>query len=222
MEEQFYFGKFCGREIPPLLVVKTTPLYVYFHSDNSVGGQGFSAIYLFTGTLRPRIHIYANLIAIHIRKQTQASSQTSHYILACTWKQALWKYLCRLRISRTWISGLGQGHDENSKPCFVFYVIILNAKNLAPLSNSIFSGSKVITSNFSIIQKMCPCRKIIFVTNSNAWEWCWVLPAGGCWKLSSDKREVFFLFIAIYCLISTQTYCNSDLKVLAINFCIFF
>ena len=26
------------------------------------------------------------------------------------------------------------------------------------------------------------------------------------WKLSSDKREVFFLFIAIHCLISTQTY----------------
>ena len=24
------------------------------------------------------------------------------------------------------------------------------------------------------------------------------------WKLSSDKREVFFLFIAIYCLISTH------------------
>ena len=42
--------------------------------------------------------------------------------------------------------------------------------------------------------------------------WCWVLPAGGCWKLSSDKREVFFLFIAIYCLISTQTYCNQRLK----------
>ena len=42
--------------------------------------------------------------------------------------------------------------------------------------------------------------------------WCWVLPAGGCWKLSSDKREVFFLFIAIYCLISTQTYCNQRFK----------
>ena len=47
---------------------------------------------------------------------------------------------------------------------------ILNAKNLAPLSISIFSGSKLITSNFSIIQMMCPCRKTILVTNSNAWE----------------------------------------------------
>ena len=37
-------------------------------------------------------------------------------------------------------------------------------------------------------------------------------PAGGRWKLSSDKREVFFLFIAIYCLISTQTYCNQRFK----------
>ena len=45
---------------------------------------------------------------------------------------------------------------------------ILNAKNFAPLSISIFSGSKLITSNFSVIQMMCPCRKIIFVTNSNA------------------------------------------------------
>ena len=33
------------------------------------------------------------------------------------------------------------------------------------------------------------------------------------WKLSSDKREVFFLFIAIYCLISTQTYCNQRVKI---------
>ena len=48
----------------------------------------------------------------------------------------------------------------------VYY--ILNAKNLAPLSISIFSGSKLITSYFSVIQMMCPCRKIIFVTNSNA------------------------------------------------------
>ena len=31
--------------------------------------------------------------------------------------------------------------------------------------------------------------------------------------LSSDKREVFFLFIAIYCLISTQTYCNQRVKI---------
>ena len=45
---------------------------------------------------------------------------------------------------------------------------ILNAKNLAPLSFSIFSGSKLISSNFSVNQMMCPCRKIIFVTNSNA------------------------------------------------------
>ena len=49
-------------------------------------------------------------------------------------------------------------------------VDILNAKNLAPLSSSIFSGLKLITSNLSIIRMMCPCRKIIFVTNSNAWE----------------------------------------------------
>ena len=33
------------------------------------------------------------------------------------------------------------------------------------------------------------------------------------WKLSSDKRGVFFLFIAIYCLISTQTYCNERVKI---------
>ena len=33
------------------------------------------------------------------------------------------------------------------------------------------------------------------------------------WKLSSDKREVFFLFIAIYCLISTQTYRNQRVKI---------
>ena len=32
------------------------------------------------------------------------------------------------------------------------------------------------------------------------------------WKLSSDKGEVFFLFIAIYSLISTQTYCNQRVK----------
>ena len=50
-------------------------------------------------------------------------------------------------------------------------IYILNAKNLAPLSISIFySGSKLITSNLSTIQMMCPCRKINFVTNSNAWE----------------------------------------------------
>ena len=48
--------------------------------------------------------------------------------------------------------------------------IILSAKNLAPLSISIFSGSKLITSNFSVIQMMCPCRKIIFVTHSNVYE----------------------------------------------------
>ena len=47
---------------------------------------------------------------------------------------------------------------------------ILNAKTLAPLSISIFSGSKLITANFGVIQMMFPCRKIIFVTNSNAWE----------------------------------------------------
>ena len=48
---------------------------------------------------------------------------------------------------------------------------MLNAKNLAPLFISIFfSGSKLITSNFSIIQMMCRCQKIILVTNSNAWE----------------------------------------------------
>ena len=33
------------------------------------------------------------------------------------------------------------------------------------------------------------------------------------WKLSSDKREVFFLFIAIYCLISTQTHCNQRVEI---------
>ena len=33
------------------------------------------------------------------------------------------------------------------------------------------------------------------------------------WKLSSDKREVFFLLIAIYCLISTQTYCNQRVEI---------
>ena len=50
---------------------------------------------------------------------------------------------------------------------------ILNAKNLAPLSISIFSGSKLITSNFSVIQMMCPCQKIIFSQirmPRNAWE----------------------------------------------------
>ena len=56
----------------------------------------------------------------------------------------------------------------------VLYIVhthyILNAKNLAPLSISIFSGSKLITSYFSIIQMMCRCRKIFLVTNSNAWE----------------------------------------------------
>ena len=50
-------------------------------------------------------------------------------------------------------------------------VNILNAKNLAPFSISIFfSGSKLITSNFSVILMMNLCRKIIFVTNSNAYE----------------------------------------------------
>ena len=52
--------------------------------------------------------------------------------------------------------------------------------------------------------------------------WCWVLPAGGCLKLSSDKREVFFLFIAIYCLISTQTYCNQRFKSAGHKFLKFF
>ena len=50
---------------------------------------------------------------------------------------------------------------------------ILNAKNLAPLSISILSGSKLITSNFNIIQMMCPCRKIILSQirmPGNAWE----------------------------------------------------
>ena len=56
----------------------------------------------------------------------------------------------------------------HNKRLIVLY--ILNAKNLAPLSISLFSVSKLITSNFSVIQMMCPCRKIIFVTNSNAQE----------------------------------------------------
>ena len=38
-------------------------------------------------------------------------------------------------------------------------------------------------------------------------------PQEDVWKLSSDKREVFFLFIAIYCLISTQTYCNQRVNI---------
>ena len=37
-------------------------------------------------------------------------------------------------------------------------------------------------------------------------------PQEDLWKLSSDKREVFFLFIAIYCLISTQAYCYQRVK----------
>ena len=50
---------------------------------------------------------------------------------------------------------------------------ILNAKNLAPLSISIFFWFKMDylkKLNKSIIQMMCPCRKIIFVTYSNALE----------------------------------------------------
>ena len=46
--------------------------------------------------------------------------------------------------------------------CQSFFYHILNAKNLAPPSVSIFSGSKLITSNFSVIMMMCPCRKIFF------------------------------------------------------------
>ena len=38
---------------------------------------------------------------------------------------------------------------------------IMNTITPAPLSISIFSGSELITSNFSIILMKCPCRKII-------------------------------------------------------------
>ena len=58
-----------------------------------------------------------------------------------------------------------RSHDQDGSHVHIY---ILNAKNLAPLSISIFSGSKLITSNFSVIQMVCPCRRIIFVTNSNA------------------------------------------------------
>ena len=44
-------------------------------------------------------------------------------------------------------------------------------------------------------------------------DWTTDLAREDLWKLSSDKREVFFLFIAIYCLISTQTYCNQRVKI---------
>ena len=47
-------------------------------------------------------------------------------------------------------------------------------------------------------------------------------PQEDLWKLSSDKREVFFLFIAIYCLISTQTYCNQRIKSAGHEFLYFF
>ena len=44
---------------------------------------------------------------------------------------------------------------------------------LSPRFISIFSGSKLITSNFSYIHLMCPCRKVIFSQirkPENAWE----------------------------------------------------
>ena len=49
----------------------------------------------------------------------------------------------------------------NTDPLTPSHLYILNDKNLAPLSISFFSGSKLIPSNFSVIQMMCPCRKII-------------------------------------------------------------
>ena len=53
MDEHTYYGKFCGRTARPLISVKTTPLYVHFHSDVSVSGQGFSAMYLLSGKKLP-------------------------------------------------------------------------------------------------------------------------------------------------------------------------
>ena len=37
-------------------------------------------------------------------------------------------------------------------------------------------------------------------------------PCEDLWKLGSDIREVFFLFVVIYCLISSQTYCYQQIQ----------
>ena len=48
-EPERYIDKYCGKESPPLYTLDAKVLYVKFHSDLTISGRGFMAVYTITG-----------------------------------------------------------------------------------------------------------------------------------------------------------------------------